>query len=235
MRTTPPPGQPREARPAGPPDGAFGATSAPAVVRGGLWTLLNRTLPQVQILALSVITARYLGPSDMGRQSYIAFVALALVQAATAGLPTSLARFVGELLGARAGGQAMDLYRLTRRVERVAACLVLATLLAVAALGGAPAGAWVLAGLSGGLAVLQPVPNAILIGAQQWRQASTPGLTTGVATVPLAVLVLEAGGENTGPFAGGAAPVVVEPLLTTAPAPGGAARLPPPHPARPPP
>src|SRR4051812_9163206 len=192
MRTTPSPGQPMEALPAGPPDGAFGATSAPAVVRGGLWTLLNRTLPQVQLLALSVITARYLGPSDMGRQSYIAFVALALVQAGTAGVPTSLARFVGELLGARAGGQAMSLYRLTYRVELVAAMLVLVSLLTGAALGGDPAGAWVVAGLSGALAVLQSVPNAMLIGAQLWRQSSTPGLVTGVATVPLSFIALEA-------------------------------------------
>ena len=63
----------------------------------------------------------------MGRQSYIAFVSIALVQAATAGFPIALSRFVGELLGARRGGQALSLYRLTRRVERRRArrsCLV---------------------------------------------------------------------------------------------------------------
>ena len=74
-------------------------------------------LPQAQLLVLSIIVARYLGPTDMGRQSYIAFVSIALVQAATAGMPTALSRFVGELLGARRGGQAMSLYRFTRRVE----------------------------------------------------------------------------------------------------------------------
>src|SRR3954466_16021694 len=85
----------------------LGTTTAPSVVSGGLWTLLNRAVPQAQLLALSIITARYLGPSDMGRQSYIAFVALALVQAATAGFPGALSRFVGELLGARQAGQAV--------------------------------------------------------------------------------------------------------------------------------
>src|SRR5215207_2353199 len=103
----------------------LGATSAPSVVSGGLWTLLNRLVPQAQLLALSIIAARYLGPTDMGRQSYIAFVALALVQAATAGLPGALTRYIGELLGARRGDHAMAPYRFTRRVELVAAVLVL--------------------------------------------------------------------------------------------------------------
>src|SRR4051795_5056101 len=162
-------GQPEDAA-------ALGATSAPAVVSGGLWTLLNRALPQAQLLALSIIVARYLGPNDMGRQSYIAFVALALVQAATAGFPGALSRFIGELLGARRGGQAVSLYRFTRRVELLAAALVLASLLAVAALGGEPTAAWVLAALAGGLAVMQSVPMSLLSGAQRWRQASIAGL-----------------------------------------------------------
>src|SRR3954465_6002381 len=115
MRATPSPRQPADPLP--PSETVFGATTAPTVISGGLWTLLNRALPQAQLLALSIITARYLGPTDMGRQSYIAFVALALVQAATAGFPGALSRFIGELLGARRGGQAVSLYRFTRRVE----------------------------------------------------------------------------------------------------------------------
>src|SRR4051812_30568841 len=89
--------------------GTLGATSAASVVSGGLWTLVNRAVPQAQLLVLSIVVARYLGPHDMGRQSYIAFVSLALVQLATAGPPGALTRFVGELLGARRGGQAMSL------------------------------------------------------------------------------------------------------------------------------
>src|SRR3954454_19049600 len=128
------------------PELELGATSAPAIVSGGLWTLLSRVVPQAQLLVLSIVVARYLGPDDMGRQSYIAFVALALVQAATAGLPGALSRFIGELLGARPGGGAVSLCRLPRRVERVAAALVLAALAAAAALGSEPQAAWVLAG-----------------------------------------------------------------------------------------
>ena len=91
----------------------IGETTGRSVVSGGLWTLLNRVLPQAQLLVLSIIVARYLGPTDMGRQSFIAFAAIALVQVATAGMPAALSRFVGELLGARRGGQAMSLYQFT--------------------------------------------------------------------------------------------------------------------------
>jgi O-antigen/teichoic acid export membrane protein len=209
MRSTPPPPESRLE-----PD--LGATSAPSVVSGGLWTLLNRLLPQVQLLALSIIVARYLGPDDMGRQSYIAFVSIALVQAATAGMPAALMRFIGELLGARRGDHALSLYRFTRRVERVAAGLVLATLVAVAQLGGDPRAAWILAGLGAALAVLQAVPMALLAGAQRWREATLPGVVTGVATVPLILIVLEGGGGIPGVFAVEAAAVFANLLWTSA-------------------
>src|SRR5689334_14352548 len=216
-REAPEPTARRESEPSlGQPEdvASLGATSAPAVVSGGLWTLLNRALPQAQLLALSIITARYLGPTDMGRQSYIAFVALALVQAATAGFPGALTRFIGELLGARAGGQAVSLYRFTRRVELLAAGLVLGTLLAVAALGGDPRAAWVFAGLGGALAVMQSVPMSLLAGTQRWRQASIAGLVTGIATIPATLVVLQAGGGITGLFAVEAAAVLVKLIWT---------------------
>ena len=169
----------------------------------------------------------------MGRQSYIAFVSIALVQAATAGMPIALSRFVGELLGARRGGQAMSLYRLTLRVERVGAALVLATLGTVALLGGDPRAAWALAGLSGALAVLQAVPMALLAGAQRWREGSLPGLVTGVATIPLTFVVLEAGGGITGLFALEATAVFANLVWTSTLARRLAARLPDIEPAPP--
>ena len=210
----------------------IGETSAPSVVSGGLWTLLNRVLPQAQLLVLSIIVARYLGPTEMGRQSYIAFVSIALVQAATAGFPIALSRFVGELLGARRGGQALSLYRLTRRVElRRGGALRCSRWSAVALLGGDPRAAWMLAGLSAAFAVLQAVPMALLAGAQRWREGSLPGLVTGVATVPLTVVVLEAGGGITGLFGLEAAAVFANLVWTSALARRLASQLPEPEPA----
>jgi O-antigen/teichoic acid export membrane protein len=211
----------------------LGETTAPSVVSGGLWTLLNRVLPQAQLLVLSIIVARYLGPTEMGRQSYIAFVSIALVQAATAGFPIALSRFVGELLGARRGGQALSLYRFTRRVELVAAVLCALALVGVALLGGDPRAAWMLAGLSAAFAVLQAVPMALLAGAQRWREGSLPGLVTGVATVPLTIVVLELGGGITGLFGLEAAAVLANLLWTSALARRLATQLPEPEPAPP--
>jgi O-antigen/teichoic acid export membrane protein len=209
----------------------LGETTAPSVVSGGLWTLLNRVLPQAQLLVLSIIVARYLGPTDMGRQSFIAFVSIALVQVATAGLPIALIRFIGELLGAGRGGHAMSLYEFTRRVERVAAVLAAASLIVVALAGGDPRGAWVLAGVSAAFAVLQAVPMSLLAGAQRWREGSVPGLVTGVATVPLTIIVLEAGGGITGLFGLEAAAVFTNLLWTSALARRLGKQLPAPEPA----
>ena len=88
-------------------------------------------MPQVQLLVLSVVAARFLGPDGMGRQSLIAFVGITTVMVATAGFPSSVSRFVGELLGARDVGTALGLYRWTWRVETVAAAIAAASLVAL--------------------------------------------------------------------------------------------------------
>ena len=157
-------------------------------------------LPQAQLLVLSIIVARYLGPDEMGRQSYIAFVALALVQAATAGLPAALSRFIGELLGARRGGQAMSLTGSRGASRRRGGARA-----RVAARGGfwgaTPRAAWILAGserragrAAGRAAACCRAPSA---GARAWL----PGLVTGVATVPRRGRALEPGGGISGLFA----------------------------------
>jgi O-antigen/teichoic acid export membrane protein len=178
---------------------------------------------------LSVVAARYLGPDGMGRQSLIAFTGLSIVALATAGLPPSLARSVAELLGAGQGGQALALYRFTRRLEAVAATLAFATLAVVAALGSRPAAAWVLAGVATAFAVLQAVPSSLLSGAQRWRAVSMVGLANGAASVPATIVVLAAGGGITGLFAVEAAFSLLTLLGTTVLARRVVVRLPPPR------
>jgi O-antigen/teichoic acid export membrane protein len=194
-----------------PPDAAeeLGRTTGASVISGGLWSAVSRVVPQVQLLALSIIAARYLGLDGMGRQSFIAFVGITVTTVAVAGLPGSLSRFVGELLGARANGVALSLYTWTWRVEAVAALLACGGVAAVAVFGGDPAGAWILAGVTAALAVLQSVPQSLLVGAQRWREATAVGVLTGVAAVPAAIAVLSAGGGITGLFAVEAAVVAV--------------------------
>jgi O-antigen/teichoic acid export membrane protein len=110
----------------------------------------------------------------------------------------------------------MSLYAFTRRVERVAAALVALSLIVVALAGADPRAAWALAGVSAALAVLQAVPMSLLAGAQRWREGSVPGLVTGIATVPLTIIVLEAGGGITGLFGLEAAAVFANLLWTSA-------------------
>jgi O-antigen/teichoic acid export membrane protein len=179
----------------------LGQTSGAILVSGGLWSILGRTLPQLQLLVLSIVAARFLGPDDMGRQSLIAFVGITTVMVATAGFPSSLSRFVGELLGARKGGVALALYRWTWRVELIAALLAGAGLVATGVLGSDPMLAWVLMGVVSALAVLQSVPQALLAGAQRWRHATMVGVVTGLVSLPATVAVLAAGGGIAGFFA----------------------------------
>ena len=198
------------------PPAALGETTGALVFRGGLWGLLSGIVPQLQILALSIVAARYLGPDGMGRQSFIAFVALSLALAATAGLPPALARFVAELLGAGRGGQALSLARWTRRLQTLTGLLAGGVLVLAALLGADPRLAWVLAGVGIVFAVLQSVPAAVLTGAQRWREVVGVGLVTGVASVPLAIAVLAAGGGIVGFFAVETGVLLVNLLWTSA-------------------
>jgi O-antigen/teichoic acid export membrane protein len=203
------------------------------VVTGGLWGILGGTLPQVQLLVLSVVAARFLGPDGMGRQSLIAFVGITTVMVATAGFPLSVSRFVGELLGAREGGVALGLYRWTWRVELVAAAIAAASLVALGLFGSQPALAWVLVGVASGLAVLQSVPQALLVGAQRWREATVVGLVIGIAVVPATIAILAFGGDITGFFAVEVVAVAINLAWTSHLARGVAAHLPAPERASP--
>jgi O-antigen/teichoic acid export membrane protein len=205
----------------------LGTTSGAVVVSGGLWSVVGRILPQVQLLVLSVVAARFLGPDGMGRQSLIAFVGITTVMVASAGFPASVARFVGELLGARRGGEALALYVWTWRFELVAAVLAGGGLALVGLLGSEPWLAWVLVGGVSALAVLQSVPQALLSGAQRWRDATMVGVVTGIASVPGAIVVLALGGGISGLFAVELVMVAVNLAWTSHLARGLAARLPP--------
>lgn len=184
-------------------------TTGSSVMRGGAWTLAASIVPQLQILVLSIVAARFLAPDAMGRQSFIAFVASSVVLVGTAGLPAGLSRFVAELQGARLGGVARTLFWWTWRIELATAALGVAGLGTAALLGASPVGAWALAALGCGLAVLQTVPSALLTGVQRWRQATLTGMVTGLVSVPATIAVLAAGGGITGFFAVEAATLAV--------------------------
>jgi O-antigen/teichoic acid export membrane protein len=181
--------------------GAAERTTGGSVARGGAWTLGSSLAPQGFVLVISIVAARYLGPDGMGRQSYIAFVALSVTLLVTGGVPVALSRFIGERLGSGHPEEVPPLLRWALRIEVVGATLAAAGLICAGLLGAAPRAAWILTGVGAAAAVLHTVPSAVLSGTQRWRAASMVGLATSLGVTIATVVVLAAGGGIVGMFA----------------------------------
>jgi O-antigen/teichoic acid export membrane protein len=166
-----------------------------------LWSAMLQTLPQIYTLVQSVVAARVLGPHDMGRQSFIAFVALTVNLFVTGGLPAILARQVGELVGSRRRDALRALSRWALRTQSVLAVIGASFVVAIGLLRSDLVGAWIFAALACGFAVLHTAPYSVLVGTQRWRQAATLGLCLGGFGTAATVTVLLLGGGITGMFA----------------------------------
>jgi O-antigen/teichoic acid export membrane protein len=180
---------------------AAAQTTGAKLITGGAWTAASHVLPQLYALAVSIAGARFLGPSDFGRQSFIAFVAISTHMVLTSGIALALMRSVAEALGRATPDRARGLVVWAWRIQTVAALVGGGTLVVVAALGATPAAAWVLAGGAAVTAILQSVPNAVLLGAERFREPAIVGLATGAVAVPATIGVLAAGGGIVGIFA----------------------------------
>jgi O-antigen/teichoic acid export membrane protein len=180
---------------------AAAATTGGSVLRGSFWNVASSILPQFFVLVMSVVAARFLGPEDMGRQSFIAFIALSATAVFGGGIASTLMRYVGEMLGAGRPTVARDLAGWAWGIASIGAVLGTAAMVGTGLLGASPEAAWILAGVGCGLGILQSIPNAVLVGAQEWRRASLVGLVTGTVGVPLTIAVLAAGGGIVGMFA----------------------------------
>jgi O-antigen/teichoic acid export membrane protein len=176
-------------------------TTGSSILRGSFWNVASTILPQFFVLVMSVVAARFLGPEDMGRQSFIAFVALSATALFGGGIATTLMRYVGESLGGGRPRVARDLATWAWNIATIAAAIGTAAMVGTGLLGATPEAAWILAGIGCGLGILQSIPNAVLVGAQEWRRASMVGLITGTIGVPLTIGVLAAGGGIVGMFA----------------------------------
>jgi O-antigen/teichoic acid export membrane protein len=182
-------------------DQEYASTTGAAVLAGGLWNTLTRLLPQLYTVLASIITARYLGPAGMGRQSFIAFVELSAVVLFTGGLPIALTRCIGEAIGRGTPAKVRTLLRWAWRVEAVGAGAALVAFLAVGLTTPDLQAAWYLAGAASALAILHSVPTSLLSGSQQWKKATVAGTVTGLLGVIGIVVVLRAGAGIPGLFA----------------------------------
>jgi O-antigen/teichoic acid export membrane protein len=184
------------------------ATTGASVARGSAWFFAVNAVPQLYLVAISIVAAHVLGPDLFGRQSFIAFVEISLVMLLTEGFVLALARFVASSLGERRAGAVAGLTRLSWQIAIPSAAVAGVTLSAIALAGAEPTGAWLLAGVVAVATVLMRGPQAVLTGFQLWRPLAILGLVTGTASTVAIVAVLEAGGGITGMFAVEAAAAV---------------------------
>ena len=142
-------------------------------------------------MLVSVLTARYLAPTDMGRYAFLVWLAGLLAVALSLGFPTTLTRYTAEALGAARPGVAGALLGLVMRWQGALA-LGAAAVVAASALA-APA-AWrlplALTALSIPSLVLHGSVAAFLSGLQAFRRQALLGVATLVLQIALFVLVV---------------------------------------------
>lgn len=177
------------------------ATTGASVLKGATWSLLGQTIPQLYLIVISVAAARYLGPSSFGRQSYIAFVEISTIALLSAGIPSTIARFVADALGRGDSEFALRLTRWSWWLESVGAVAGAGLLLIFALAGATPKSAWLFASLAVGAGILARVPTSLLTGVQLWRSQTLVGLSIGLAGMVVTVVVLAAGFGIPGMFA----------------------------------
>jgi O-antigen/teichoic acid export membrane protein len=177
------------------------AKTGARTLAGSAWSTAQAIAPYFFTMLVSIVAARVLGPSGMGRQSYISFIVLATITLCSAGFPAALPRFVAELIGAGREGVLRSLSPWAWRVESVAAAIAFGLLAVTAAAGAQPRAAWLFGGVAAAASVLHKVPATMLSGAQRWRLNSALSVAIGAIGTAATVIVLLLGGGITGIFA----------------------------------
>jgi O-antigen/teichoic acid export membrane protein len=177
---------------------AAAATTGTSVTRGGIWNAAANLTPQLCALAISIAGARFLGPSGLGRQSFIAFVVATSLNLFTVGVPVALMRTVGEAVGAGRDAEAQGLVRWAWRIGVGCAAVAGGILLGVAVAGAQPQAAWYLAAATAAVGVVTSFPGNALMGLQRWRGMSLAIITANVLSAATTILVLALGGGITG-------------------------------------
>lgn len=184
------------------PSDAANRTTGASLLRGGAWLSVALVLPQMFTLVISVAAARFLGPQDMGRQSYISFITIAAATLAGLGLPLALQRAVARAAGAGRPRRVASLAVLGWSASSGCALLAFGTVYAIGLTTYPDLHlAWALAGAVAAMTVVQSVSANILFGLQQFRSATIIGLSLGIAGAGGALAALAAGYGITGMFA----------------------------------
>jgi len=180
---------------------AAAATTGISVTRAGIWNAASNLTPQLCTMAISIAGARFLGPSLLGRQSFIAFVVAMAWNLFALGVPVALMRTVGEAVGAGRDAEAQGLVRWAWRVGFGCAAVAGGVIFGVAVAGATPQAAWYLAAATAALGVLTAFRGNALTGLQRWRGMSLTIITANVLSAAVTILVLALGGGITGMIA----------------------------------
>ncbi|HYZ76631.1 MAG TPA: oligosaccharide flippase family protein [Gaiellaceae bacterium] len=177
------------------------ATTGASVARGGLWSAASNLVPQFFVLAVSIAGARFLGPSGLGRQSFIAYVVASTQTLLALGVPLALMRTVGQSVGAGKKAEARGLVAWTWRLVLFSSLPAFGVLAGAAVFGAEPRTAWILAAATAAVGVVTAVPGAVLSGLQRWRDISIVTIAANGAGAAITILVLAIGGGITGMIA----------------------------------
>jgi O-antigen/teichoic acid export membrane protein len=175
---------------------------------GGLWTSGSQISPYAYTVVVSVVAGRILGPSGLGRQSFIAFVVLAATTVCAAGLPLALVRTSAEALGRGSAGSVRGLAAWGWKVAGVGALFGTGALTATAVFGATPPAAWLFGAVAAAAGILSRVPGPILLGTQHWRENSLVILVCGGGGTVATIVALALGGGITGMLAAAAGTAV---------------------------
>ncbi len=165
---------------------------------GGTWTIAAQVAPFVYTIVVSVVAGRILGPSGLGRQSFIAFAVLVVSTVCAGGLAQALIRSSAEALGRDSVGSVPGLARWGWRVGTVAALFAVGTLVTIALAGATPRAAWLFGAVTAATGILNRVPNSILAGTQHWRDTALVLLIGTGGGAAASIIAIALGGGVTG-------------------------------------
>ena len=171
------------------------------MLRSAPWRLASFLFPQLNIVILSIAAARYLGPSQMGQQSYMAFIEITVVSLAQGGASTTLTRYLSEALGAGDLDRAARVVRWGRAVVGINAILGTGVVVAAMLFSHGYRTAWTFVAIWTFLAVCNGVPTATMSALQLWRQTALYYLFADLVLVALTVGALARGYGIAGMFA----------------------------------
>ena len=184
-----------------PPSSAAADLTAPVGHRtlvGGAWTIGAQVAPYLWTIAVSIVAGRILGPSGLGRQSFIAFVVIVVTTVCAGGLYQALVRTSAEALGRNSAGSVVGLVPWGWRIAGIGTLIGVSAFVAIVLAGATPPAAWLFGAVTVAAALLGRVPGGILTGTQHWRETATIALLGGGAGAVVTIVVVVLGGGITG-------------------------------------